>query len=94
MVKRKIIWTQKANFERKEILEYWIDRNKSARYSKKLNALFLESIKRICHFPYSGRKTDDIHSRVVIVRNYLIFYEFNNHEIIIQSVWDGKRDDQ
>ncbi|MGE6395215.1 type II toxin-antitoxin system RelE/ParE family toxin [Chryseobacterium scophthalmum] len=30
-------------------------------------------------------------TRVIIVRNYLIFYEFNEKEIIIQSVWDGKR---
>lgn len=92
MAKRKIIWTRKANLERKEILEYWIDRNKSLRYSKKLNALFLESINRIRHFPNSGRKTDDNNTRIVLVRNYLLFYEFNDHEIIIQSVWDGKRD--
>ncbi|RZJ50157.1 MAG: type II toxin-antitoxin system RelE/ParE family toxin [Chryseobacterium sp.] len=93
MAKRKIIWTKKANFERKEILEYWINRNKSSRFSKKLNKLFLESLKQICIYPYIGRKTSDQETRVIIVRDYLIFYEFSEHEIIIQSILDGRRDD-
>lgn len=41
MAKRKIVWTKKANFERQEILSYWYNRNKSIRFSKKLNGLFL-----------------------------------------------------
>ncbi len=92
MAQRKIIWTKKANIERREILEYWIDKNKSARFSKKLNLLFIESLKQICIYPNLGRKTSDEKTRVIIVRNYLIFYEFNNNEIIVQSVWDGRRD--
>lgn len=85
MAQRKIVWTKKANIERKEILEYWIDKNKSARFSKKLNLLFVESLKQICIYPNLGRKTSDEKTRVIIVRNYLIFYEFNekrNHHTI------------
>ncbi|MCD0478206.1 type II toxin-antitoxin system RelE/ParE family toxin [Chryseobacterium sp. LC2016-29] len=91
MAQRKIVWTKKANIERKEVLEYWIDKNKSARFSKKLNLLFIESLKQICIYPNLGRKTSDEKTRVTIVRNYLFFYEFNEKEIIIQSVWDGRR---
>ncbi|MCU7616396.1 type II toxin-antitoxin system RelE/ParE family toxin [Chryseobacterium sp. PBS4-4] len=94
MAKRKIIWTTKANFERKEILEFWINRNKSSRFSKKLNVLFLEALKQICIYPNIGRKTSDQNTRVIIVRDYLIFYEFTDHEIIIQSVWDGRRENK
>ncbi|WP_445430439.1 type II toxin-antitoxin system RelE/ParE family toxin [Chryseobacterium indoltheticum] len=92
MAQRKIVWTKKANIERKEILEYWVDKNKSARFSKKLNLLFVESLKQICIYPNIGRKTSDKKAKVIIVRNYLIFYEFNEKEIIVQSVWDGRRD--
>ncbi|WP_404985824.1 type II toxin-antitoxin system RelE/ParE family toxin [Chryseobacterium sp. M5] len=70
----------------KKFLEYWIDKNKSARFSKKLNLLFIESLKQICIYPNLGRKTSDEKTRVIIVRNYLIFYDFNEKEIIIQSV--------
>ncbi|AZB29084.1 type II toxin-antitoxin system RelE/ParE family toxin [Chryseobacterium balustinum] len=92
MAQRKIVWTKKANIERKEILEYWIYKNKSARFSKKLNLLFVESLKQICIYSNIGRKTSDEKTKVIIVRNYLIFYEFNEKEIIVQSVWDGRRD--
>jgi hypothetical protein len=38
---RKIIWSSNAKAEKIEILGYWIKRNKSNIYSKKLN-LFLK----------------------------------------------------
>jgi len=92
MAKRKIVWTQKANVERKDILEYWINKNKSKTYSIKLNKLFIESLKLISEYPNIGRKTSNANTRVSIVRDYLIFYEANKKEIIVQSIWDGRRD--
>lgn len=93
MAKRKIVWTKKANIERREILEFWILKNKSKNYSIKLNTLFLESIKLLSEYPNIGRKTNEANTRVGFVRNYLIFYEFSETEIIILSVWDGRRDE-
>ena len=93
MAKRKIIWTATAKFERKEILEYWINRNKSNTYSKKLNQLFSEAVKLLSEHPKIGRTTNDGETRINIVRDYLIFYEFNEKELIIQSVWDSRRDE-
>lgn len=58
MAKRKINWTEKANFERKEILEYWINRNKSKNYSIKLNKLFIDAMRKVSENPTIGRKTD------------------------------------
>jgi len=94
MAKRKIIWTEKTNFERKEILEYWINRNKSKTYSIKLNKLFVETIKRVAEFPEIGRKTDfDENVRLKIVRDYLVFYEYDESQIKILAVWGGNRDE-
>ena len=36
MAKRKIVWTQTAARQRRNILEYWINHNKSNSYSIKL----------------------------------------------------------
>lgn len=94
MAKRKIVWTKKANFERQEILSYWYNRNKSIRFSKKLNGLFLESIKQLVTYPNLGRKTSEENTYVIIVRNYLLFYEYNETQIIIQSIWDGRRNEK
>jgi len=94
MAKRKINWTEKANLERKEILQYWINRNKSKRYSIKLNKLFVETLKKTAENPMIGRKTDfDENIRVKIVRDYLLFYKFDDKQLKVLSIWDGNRDD-
>ncbi|MCB9202054.1 MAG: type II toxin-antitoxin system RelE/ParE family toxin [Flavobacteriales bacterium] len=92
MVKRKVIWTEKANLERKDILEYWIKRNKSKNYSLKLNKLFVDTTQVISEMPTIGRKTDIDNVYVKIISNYLIFYEFNKIQLKVLSIWDGRRD--
>ncbi|WP_260138279.1 type II toxin-antitoxin system RelE/ParE family toxin [Elizabethkingia anophelis] len=79
MAARKIIWTQKANIERRDILEYWIDRNKSKKFSIKLNKLIVATIKQIAENPGIGRKTNLENIRVKIIRDYLFFYEFDEN---------------
>lgn len=94
MAKRQINWTEKANFERKEILEYWINRNKSKSYSIKLNKLFIEAMKQVAQFPTIGRKTDfDKNVHLKIVRDYIVFYEYDSKKVKVLSVWDGNRDE-
>ncbi len=94
MARRKIVWTKSANQDRLEILSYWIERNSSKTYSLRLNKMIKESIKIAAHYPESGRKTDEGSTRVKIVRDYLIFYDFNPKEIIVLSIWDANRNDQ
>ncbi len=55
MAPRKINWTNKANLERQDILEYWINRNKSKIFSIKLNKLFVDGTKQIAKNPLIGR---------------------------------------
>lgn len=91
MAKRKIVWKVKANAERKAILEYWIDRNKSKKYSIKLNRLFIEATQQLAEFPETGRKTEYHAIRVKVVRDYLLFYEYDEKQLTILSVWDSRR---
>ncbi len=93
MAARKIIWTQKANLERKAILEYWIERNKSKKFSIKLNKLIISTIKQIAETPSIGRKTDLENVRVKIIRDYLLFYEFDEDYLKVLALWDGRRDE-
>ena|SRR5690606_2458278 len=94
MAGRKIVWTNKANIERQDILDYWIMRNKSKSYSIKLNKLFIETLNVLSVHPNLGRKTDVSTIRVKIVRDYLIFYRVNKEELIVLSIWDSRRDDK
>ncbi|NML59213.1 type II toxin-antitoxin system RelE/ParE family toxin [Chryseobacterium cheonjiense] len=94
MAKRKIVWTQKAQAERKDILQYWIIRNKSKIFSVKLNNLILNTLQLLAEHPTIGRKTELLDVRVKIVRDYLILYEFSDTELIVLSIWDGRRLEQ
>ena len=88
----QIVWTEKANIERQQILQFWIDHNKSNIFSQKLNKLFISSIRDIAKRPNIGRKTEFENVQVKIAHKYLIFYEVIKDELVILSIWDGRRD--
>lgn len=89
---KQVIWSLRAQNDKKEILEYWRQRNKSNTYSKKLNELFKESIRIILDFPQIGKVTDDTKARIKIVRDYLIIYEETETQIFILTIWDSRQD--
>nr|WP_288377409.1 type II toxin-antitoxin system RelE/ParE family toxin [uncultured Chryseobacterium sp.] len=60
----------------------------------KLNKLILYNVGLLADHPTIGRKTDVEKVRVKIVRDYLIFYEFSSSELIILSIWDGRRENK
>jgi plasmid stabilization system protein ParE len=72
---KQVVWSHRAQLDRKQILDYWQKRNKSNAYSSKLNQLFKEAIKIINDFPQIGKPTDDINLRIKVIKDYLIIYE-------------------
>ncbi|MBK6977962.1 MAG: type II toxin-antitoxin system RelE/ParE family toxin [Cytophagaceae bacterium] len=91
MAPRKIVWTQKAQFERKEILEYWIIRNKSATYSIKLNKKIIETLRMLSFNPFLGRKSEIESIRIKLVKDYFLIYQITSEEIVVLSLWDSRR---
>ena len=89
---KKITWTVRALKDRKNILKYWIDRNKSNHYSIKLDNLFRESVSLISNFPEIGKVTNDKAVRIKIIKDYFILYQTLDTEIIILTIWDSRRD--
>ena len=89
---KQVIWSLRAQKDKREIFKYWSERNKSNRYSQKLNQLFKEAIQLLREHPYIGRSTDDDLIRIKIVRDYLLIYEVTETSINILSVWDGRQD--
>ena len=82
----------RAQDDRKEILEFWREKNKSKTYSKKLDLRFREAINIIKHFPQIGKQTDDSNARVKVVKDYLLIYEETQTSIIILTIWDSRQD--
>jgi len=93
MAKRKVVWTKKANEERKQILAYWIERNQSKTFSIKLNKLIKETLQITALYPDTGRKTTIKNVRVKIIRDYLLFYEATKTTLVVFAIWDGRRND-
>ena len=89
---KQIIWSRRAQTDRKEIFKYWNKRNKSNIYSKKLNELFKEAVRLISEYPEIGKPTDDKNARLKIVRDYLIIYEVDEIDrLLILTIWDSRQ---
>lgn len=88
---KRINWTQRAHRDRKKILLYWKEYNQSSTYSRRLNTLIKKTVELIASHPNIGRKTDIENVRVKLIRDYLIFYESDEENIFILSIWDNRR---
>lgn len=89
---RKVIWMPRAIDERRQIMQYWLDRNKSFQYPQKLNNTINKTIKIIQQYPDSGIAVDKENVRVIHIKNYLLFYKVEDLSIIILSLWDTRQD--
>ena len=88
---RKIVWTDFAKESKYAIFLYWNQRNKSTTYSRKLNALFQESLKQIVNFPESSIESNDINVRLKITSHFELIYHISNTQITILDIWDTRQ---
>lgn len=89
---KSVIWSPRAQKDRKQILDYWRNHNQSVTYSKKLDRKFREAIILIKHYPKIGKLTEDHKARIKIVKDYLLIYEENENTIILLTIWDTRQD--
>ena len=91
MAKRKIIWSNRAKIKRYEILKYYIDRNKSYTFSRKLNSRINKELKLLLTYPNLGIKTNIEGVRGLIIENFILFYELDKKVIIVHYIWDSRQ---
>lgn len=58
MAKRNIVWTRTADLQFVGVLDYWVKRNKSATYSKKLLKLVTKRTQEIADNPFIYKSTN------------------------------------
>jgi len=88
---KEIIWSHRAQNDRKKILQFWIENNGSKKYSIKLNNLFMNAVNLISVYPEMGYPTKNKNTRIKIVRNYQIIYDITKDYILILTIWDSRR---
>jgi plasmid stabilization system protein ParE len=89
---KQVIWSRVAHLNRFQILDYWIKRNKSTVYSRKLNQLFEDTADLISKYPKIGKKTEVPTIRIKIVRDYYLTYRETERTIEILTIWDSRQD--
>lgn len=88
----QIEWTNTAEQDLNEVLEYWNERNGSKLFSVKLYELIKHNIGILARFPESGKPTNKAFIRVKIVKQYFVFYTYNDSTLTIMGLCDMRRD--
>jgi plasmid stabilization system protein ParE len=92
MVIKEIVWSDLAQMQLKQVLEFYMDRNGNPNYSKKL----LDEVDGVIHAISAnesiGRLTSNKSTRVVVMKVYALFYEVHQSRIEIVSFWDCRQD--
>lgn len=89
----QIKWTRKALHEQADILTYWIERNKSKTYSRKISVDLKAKELLLKQNPLIGKVTDFEEVRVVLIlKNFSLFYRVKSVNVEILSFWDNRRD--
>ncbi len=88
----QIVWTIDAKEHLNEILEYWYQRNGTKTYSQKLYQTAKNALKTLAKYPESGRLTENSQIRAKIIKDYYLFYKFNNTHLFVVGFCDMRRD--
>ncbi len=91
---KQVIWSRLAHNDRFNILDYWMKRNKSVSYSKKLNQIFENTAELISKHPKIGKQTEIQNIRIKIIKDYLLTYRETEQFIEILTIWDSRQDPQ
>jgi len=91
MAKFKVEWSIEARLDLLDILNFYVVRNKSIAYSKRLNSKINNSVKLIAKQPLIGVQTDIETVRAFISGDYQIIYEIIDQTILISMIWDCRR---
>jgi len=92
MVRFKVEWSLEARLDFIDILEFYVKRNGSSAYSRKLYATINKIIRLLSNNPYLGKKTDEPSIRALVTGDYQILYEITDKMILIVMIWDCRRD--
>ena len=90
---RKLVWSDNSKEDLFIILDYWLKRSGTKKYSKNLFNSISKTTKLLQYYPEIGRVYKELNIRFLVKDKYQIFYNFTDTEIYILHVWDSRRDE-
>lgn len=92
MAERAVIWTRTADIQFVGILQFWVEKNKSNSYSKKLMSLVSDRTEQIAKKPFLYKSADFKDTRVASLGHFSIYYKVFDDRIIVTAFWDNRQD--
>jgi len=92
MAKRLVVWTETAAKQRREILKYWTEKNRSTTYAEKLIDLTAKHIKVILKNPEAFKQADFPDTRESALGHFSIFNKVTDKHLLITAFWDNRQD--
>lgn len=92
MAKRKLVWTETAAKQRREILRYWTERNGTTTYAEKLIEITAKHLKVISKSPEAFKETEINDVRESAMGHFSSYYKITPDQIIVMAFWDNRQD--
>jgi toxin YoeB len=86
-----VVWTKNSLEHIEKILTYWELRNGSKAYSQKLYKLFQNGIDVLTRYPETGSKTNNSLIRKKTIRDYFVYYSFDQINLTVLGIVDMRR---
>ena len=74
--------------QRREILIYWTERNKSTIYAEKLIEITADHLKVISKTPYAFKETEIDEVRESAMGHFSLYYKITSDQIIVMAFWE------
>lgn len=89
---KRLVLTREFFKDIDRIVEFYNRRNQSETYSKKFLRNLGRRLELLKTQPYNGRPTDVANELLLIWNQYYIFYENNDLDLTIKSIYHQKED--
>ncbi len=89
---RKLIWSDNSKEDLFAILDYWLKKSGTKKYSENLFKNISKTTKLLQYYPEIGRVYKELNIRFLVKDKYQIFYNFSDTEVHILHIWDSRRD--
>lgn len=91
MARYTIEWSVDARVDLLDILQFYIDRNGSSTYSRKINLNINKIVNKLKSNPFLGIRTDYESVRILHAGGFQIVYEILDQIVLIILIWDCRR---
>ncbi len=91
MANKEIIWSLRAKQELKDVLDFFTKRNGNSKYSLKILSEIEDLTETLSKSEFIGRLTSNKTTRVIPMKDYLLFYDVNKNRVEILSFWDNRQ---